>query len=131
MLPQITLPDYEIVEQPSKTWPLDLINNRVASGKIDGLDAVIQAAILALLTRRGSHVIFSGGYGSELATLIGTDKDYAYSEAKRMITETLTADSRITGVRDFSVANNVLTFMVDTIYGSRSMDMEVAISADV
>ncbi|MFV0497497.1 MAG: DUF2634 domain-containing protein [Candidatus Fimivivens sp.] len=131
MLPQITLPEYDVAEQPSKTWRLDLINNRVTSSKVDGIEAVMQAAMLALLTRRSSHVIFSGSYGSELATLIGTDPDYAYSEARRMITEALTADSRITGVRDFSTANNVLTYVVDSIYGSKSMDMEVAISADV
>lgn len=131
MLPSAILPDYDIVEQPSKTWQIDLINKRVLSKTTDGLDAVVQAAIMRLLTCKGQSAIFSGEYGSELASLIGTDRDYALSEAKRMITEALAGDLRITDTRDYSESGGVMTFIIDTIYGSSLIDMEVAISADL
>lgn len=131
MLPSAILPDYDIVEQPSKTWQIDLTGNRVLSNTIDGLDAVVQAAIMRLLTRKGVSIIFSHSYGSELASLIGAEKDYALSEAKRMITEALTEDSRITGSRDYSETGGIMTFVIDTVYGSKPITMEVLTGADL
>ena len=110
--------------QPSKTWAIDPNTKRI-SGTTDGLDAVLQAAWLLLLTPRYRHLIYTWSYGSELHTLIGTDTDYAYSEAKRMIREALMTDSRITAVRAFTRREGSLSFVIDTIYGSKDMDMEV------
>jgi hypothetical protein len=124
MIPEVEAADVDLAEQPSKTWRLDLENNRI-SGFIDGLDAVIQSAFMALQTERYEHLIFSWQYGSELNTLIGKDSDYAYSEAKRMIQDALSTDTRITGIRDFSNENGVIRFVIDTIYGSRAAQTEV------
>jgi Protein of unknown function (DUF2634). len=124
MIPEVEAADVDLAEQPSKTWRLDLENNRI-SGFIDGLDAVIQSAFMALQTERYEHLIFSWQYGSELNTLVGKDSDYAYSEAKRMIQDALSTDTRITDVRDFSIENGVIRFVVDTIYGSRAAQTEV------
>ena len=124
MIPEVEAADVDLAEQPSKTWRLDLENNRI-SGFIDGLDAVIQSAFMALQTERYEHLIFSWQYGSELNTLIGKDSDYAYSEAKRMIQDALSTDTRITGIRDFSNENGVIRFVIDTIYGSRGAQTEV------
>ena len=124
MIPEVEAADVDLAEQPSKTWRLDLENNRI-SGFIDGLDAVIQSSFMALQTERYEHLIFSWQYGSELNTLIGKDSDYAYSEAKRMIQDALSTDTRITGIRDFSNENGVIRFVIDTIYGSRAAQTEV------
>lgn len=124
MIPEVEAADVDLAEQPSKTWRLDLENNRI-SGFIDGLDAVIQSAFMALQTERYEHLIFSWQYGSELNTLVGKDSDYAYSEAKRMIQDALSTDTRITDARDFSIENGVIRFVIDTIYGSKAAQTEV------
>ncbi|WP_283606482.1 DUF2634 domain-containing protein [Faecalispora anaeroviscerum] len=125
MIPEIEIQDTETAQSPSKTWRLDLENSRV-SGFIDGLDAVVQSAAMAVQTERYEHLIFSWQWGSELNTLVGKDADYVASEAKRMITDALSTDTRITGVRDFSVENGVIHFTIDTIFGSRAAQTEVA-----
>mgnify|MGYP000943452811 FL=1 len=124
MIPQIDVKDVETSELPSKTWKLDLTNNRI-SGFIDGIDAVAQSAFMSLKTERYEHLIFSWQYGSELNTLVGKDSDYAYSEAKRMIKDALSTDTRITDVRDFSAENGIIYFTIDTIFGSRAAQTEV------
>ncbi len=80
---------------------------------------------MSLKTERYEHLIFSWQYGSELNTLVGKDSDYAYSEAKRMIKDALSTDTRITDVRDFSAENGIIYFTIDTIFGSRAAQTEV------
>lgn len=104
-------------ERPSKTWYLDS-EKRVLRKGIDGLNATLQAAFIALQTERYGHVIFSWQYGAELRTLIGKDEAFVFSEAKRQIADALSTDSRITEVRDFSMQNGAVTFTLDTIFGS-------------
>lgn len=124
MIPAVRSPDFEFVEPPSKTWRLDFAGNRTG-GVIDGLEAVAQAALLALQTERYRYLIYSWQYGSELQTLLGKDDDYVFSEAKRMIADALRNDSRIKAVRDFTVKNKVLFFTLETIFGSKQMETEV------
>lgn len=115
-------------EPPGKTWRLDLINGRVG-GQIDGLEAVVQSAMMALATERYEHLIFSWQYGSELHSLLSRDRDYVFSEARRMIREALSPDTRITDVRNFDWRDGVIHFTVDTIFGSRQLEQEVMINA--
>lgn len=117
---------FEISEEPSRTWKLDF-ERKCVTGYIDGLDAVAQAALMTLLTPRYKTLILSWQYGSELETLIGADADYADSEAKRMIRDALSVDSRVLGVRDFVKQGAVLHFTLDTIYGSRQIETEVTV----
>ncbi len=124
MIPNIEIQDTETAQSPSKTWKLDLENNRI-SGFINGLDAAVQSAAMAIQTERYEHLIFSWQYGSELNTLVGKDTDYVASEAKRMITDALSVDTRITGIHDFSDENGVIHFTIDTIFGSRAAQAEV------
>ena len=42
-----------------------------------------------------------------------------------MIADTLSTDTRITDVRGFSVENGVISFTIDTIYGSKAAQTEV------
>lgn len=124
MIPSAPMPMLE--EQPpvSKTWRIDFEQKRFA-GFVDGLEAVLQSAYLTLKTSKYQHIIYPWRYGSELYTLIGKDKDYALSEAKRMIQAALCADNRITAVKDFFVRDGVLFFSIETIYGTAAMNTEV------
>lgn len=122
-VPEVRESEVEYVEQPSKTWRLDLKNNRITK-EIDELEAVVQSAYMALQTDRYTYPIFSWQYGSELHTLIGKERDYALSEAKRMIADALLPDTRIKEVRDFVLDGDVLFFVIDTIFGVATLSRE-------
>lgn len=124
MIPSVRVPDFELAEPPSKTWRIDFANKRVC-GIIDEQEAVAQAALLSLQTERYKHLIYSWQYGSELQTLLGKDSDYVFSEAKRMIADALSNDSRIKAVRDFAIKGGALIFTLDTVFGSKQMETEV------
>lgn len=124
IIPEVRETELEFTEPSSLTWRLNLIENRVEK-QIDGLEAVVQSAMMALETERFEHLIFSWNYGSELKTLLGKQKDYVFSEAKRMIAEALSTDTRITDVRDFEWRNGTIRFVLDTIYGAATLDREV------
>lgn len=88
------------VEQPSKTYQLDLTAKRIV-GTVDGLEAVKQAAYKALRTERFGHLlIYTGDYGAELANLVG-QRAFVESELRRRIREALVQDDRIADVVDF------------------------------
>lgn len=122
-VPEVRESEVEYVEQPSKTWRLDLKNNRITK-EIDELEAVVQSAYMALQTDRYTYPIFGWQYGSELHTLIGKERDYALSEAKRMIEDALLPDTRIKEVRDFVLDGDVLYFVIDTIFGVATLSRE-------
>lgn len=124
IIPEVRNTQLEFVETPSKTWRLDFKNNRIVK-TIDGLEAVVQSVFMALQTERYQHIIFPWQYGSELETLIGTEPDYAMSESKRMVADTLCNDTRITRTRNFRYTEGVLYFTLDTIFGSTEVDTSV------
>lgn len=125
MIPENNSLNFEYEELPSKTWYLDHKNKRIIS-HIDGINAVVQSAYCALQTPRYEHIIFTWQYGSELHTLIGKDEAYVFSEAKRMIKDALSVDTRITDIRDFTFENGVISFVIDTIFGSQELTMGVS-----
>jgi len=92
----------EVVEQPSRTWGLDVEHGRV-TGMIDGLEAVRQAVFKIFQTERFRHIIYDADYGVELAGLVGRDPALVRSELRRRITEALTQDDRIDDVADFQI----------------------------
>lgn len=124
MTPDIQLAEDIKITQPSRTFAIDFQNGRIKK-TTDELDAVVQAAIIAIQTERNNYSIFSSDYGSELKTLIGKDKDYVFIEAKRMIKEALYNDVRITAVRDFNMDGNIISFTIDTVFGTENLDTEV------
>lgn len=93
--------DFEIEQEPSRTYKLHLDNNRI-SGYIDNLDAVKQAAFAILNTERYQYVIYSWDYGIELNDLYGQPISFVLPELKRRVTEALTQDDRIQAVDAFS-----------------------------
>ena len=89
----------ETAAASSRTWRFDPDSGRIG-GWIDGEEALRQAVLLRLLTPRYEHMIYSFGYGSELAGLIGKDGGYVQAAVPAMVEEALLRDERILAVRD-------------------------------
>jgi hypothetical protein len=133
MIPQggTLQPGSEIVEtmaQPSLTYDLNLEEGTI-SGHIDGLEAVKQAVVKILQTRRFEHLIYSSNYGQELDSVIGRDSLWAYAEIERHIKEALLQDDRILSVDDMNITfvgdQAVAEFTVRSVYGAFNMIKEV------
>lgn len=92
------------------TWRIDWENKRL-DGMIDGMEALGQSLLLALLTPRFAHVIYSFAYGSELESLIGRDRDYALAAAPALAEECVKVDNRVTEAwgRDFVLEGDHLS----------------------
>lgn len=133
MIPQggTLKPGSEIVEtfeQPSLTYDLNLEEGTI-SGHIDGLEAVKQAVVKILQTRRFEHLIYSSNYGQELDSVIGHDPLWAYAEIERHIKEALLQDDRVLSVDDMNITFTgelaMAEFTVRSVYGTYSMTKEV------
>ena len=112
----------------SRTWKIDWENRRIG-GWTDGTEALRQAALLALLTPRFRHVIYSFRYGSELESLIGRDAEYAAAAAPSMAEEALVADGRFSRVTagSFSAAGDRIAGTVTVTAGSGSFRVDAAV----
>lgn len=131
MLPEsgsILKQDFNIVQQPSKTFHLDIENQRVA-GTVDGLGAVRQAINCILHTERFKWLIYSWNYGVELDQLFGQPMGLVKSKLKKRIREALMQDDRILSVDNFSFDISgrklLVRFMVHTSVGDISAEKEV------
>ena len=126
--------DFEIEEQPSLTYKMDLESddNAVVRGFIDNQEAMKQTIFRILNTQRYKYIIYPWWYGIETVDLYGMPVTYVCPELERRIEEALSMDSRITSVTDFehdlSVKGVVHTsFTVHTIYGNLKAEREVNI----
>lgn len=123
--------DFEIEEQPSKTYKMNLYGDTVR-GLCDGQEAMKQAVFKILNTERYEHIIYSWNYGIETLDLYGQPITWVCPELERRITEALLVDTRISGVSDFehdlSMKGIVHTyFTVHTIYGEIKAERGVEI----
>lgn len=123
--------DFEIEEQPSKTYKMDLNGNSVR-GFCDALEAMKQTVFRILNTERYQYIIYSWNYGIETLDLYGQPVTYVCPELERRIEEALLADSRIVRVTDFEHDTSVkgvvhTTFTVYTIFGDFAAEKEVNI----
>lgn len=113
--------DAEEVQEPSRTYRLDIVNGYVA-GMIDGLEAVKQFVLKTLLTERFGYFIYSFDYGAELQAIVGSPQAFIRSELPRLISEALRQDDRIIDINDFQLSvhgdSAVVSFTVVSIYGS-------------
>ncbi len=132
MIPTVAREEFafeELSEQPTKTYALDFESSR-ARGFTDGLKAMEQAVFLILSTERFRHMIYSWNYGVELDGILGSDRALAESELKRVITEALLQDERITAVSDFAFDDSKrgelrVSFTVATVFGAIDTGLEV------
>lgn len=119
-----------VTEEPSKTFYIDFINNKVV-GTVDGLEAVKQAVFLILNTERYENMVYDWDYGFETQDLIGMPVGYVYPELKRWIEEALTQDDRIESVDAFSFEKSgstlSVTFTVTSTQGEFETEAEVSI----
>lgn len=123
---------FEFINQPSKTYRLDIEAGRVRGRYIeDNLEAVRQAVYLILQTERYAHVMYSDYYGSEVKSLFGNPDELVYPEMERMITEACLMDDRVLSVKDFKITreneNRFCTFTVESIYGEFEAQTEVIV----
>lgn len=116
-------------EQPTKTYKVDFDTDRVA-GYVDETEAMKQAIFKILSTERFLYLIYSWNYGIELNAVVGKSYPVFSSEIKRVITEALLADSRITDVTDFQVEQidkrtARVSFTAETIFGEIPVERTV------
>lgn len=92
--------DFEITEQPTKTYRMNLQTNRIR-GYVDGQEAMKQAIYKILQTERYQYIMYSWNYGIETLDLYGEPVSYVCPELERRISEALLWDERIQGVDNF------------------------------
>lgn len=117
ILPTRTTPltTEEQERQPSRTYNLDLTNNRV-TGYIDGIESIKQFVFKQLQTDRFRYLIYSGNVGHEIQYGSGYGADL-----ESHISDALTVDDRIFEINDFRSTVNgdevVVSFTVVSIFG--------------
>lgn len=114
----------------SKTWHIDFEKNRVV-GTIDEIEAVRQAVYIILSTERYKYLIYDASFGSELGTLIHRPYAVAMSEAKRMITDALRQDDRITDVTDFEITRDGTRLIINATIHSVYGEIDITTNAEV
>ena len=123
--------DFEIEEQPSLTYKMDL-NGDSVRGFVDEVEAMKQTIFRILNTERYQYIIYPWYYGIETIDLYGEPVTYVCPELERRITEALLIDTRISSVTDFEFDLEVkgvvhAMFTVNTIYGEIKADTGVNI----
>ena len=76
--------DVQVVTLPSLTY--QVVNGRIL-GKIDGIEAMLQAVNKILRTDRFVFTIYSDQYGNDLSELIGKELPYVKAELGRFFDE--------------------------------------------
>ncbi|MDL2215968.1 DUF2634 domain-containing protein [Ruminococcaceae bacterium OttesenSCG-928-N02] len=104
MIPRLQNGTVEATSVYNETYHLDVESGRIA-GRIDGVEAIIQAAFKILHTERFAYPIYSQYYGAEIVDIIGQDKAYVNAVLATRLTDALTADDRITGITDLVVTD--------------------------
>ena len=133
MLPDVNteLTELEVTTQPSKTYNLDTVRNRI-DAMIDGREAIMQAVQKILYTERYANVIYGSNYGVELYRLFGKDLEFVVADLEATITEALLTDDRIESISNFQIGRSsidsvIASFTVNSIYGNIPIQAEVAI----
>lgn len=117
-------------ELSSTTYAIDFENNRIV-GKIDGIEAMKQAIIKAVLTPRFKCLIYSDEYGSEIKDELmesHSDKEFVESVIPQYVSEALENDDRILSVGEFDMNFGedvvAISFIASTTYGDVTIDFE-------
>ncbi|OMF23381.1 DUF2634 domain-containing protein [Paenibacillus sp. FSL H8-0259] len=112
---------------PSLTYRMDFEHKRIA-GRMDGLEAVKQAAVKVLQTARFEHLIYSPNYGAEWSLVLGQDRLLARPELRRIVSEALLQDERIQQLEDVEILFNGDTVSFSctavTVYGNFELRKE-------
>ncbi|MCX4270459.1 MAG: DUF2634 domain-containing protein [Lachnospiraceae bacterium] len=121
----------EAPEKPSFTYRLDMENGRIV-GKIDGIAAVNQAILKAILTPRFKCLIYDNQYGSEIEETIiakNATRNYMETAIEGFIKDALLSDTRILSIYDFKMTwqndKAFLFFKADTIFGETELQVSL------
>lgn len=100
-------PVEEPVASTIREYEIDFTTGRLTGRIVEGVDALVIWAYLALSSRRYRWEIYSWFYGSEHKNLIGESysEEYLKSETQRYIEECLFENEHITGVKDLTVTH--------------------------
>jgi len=112
--------EYEI---PTKTYAIDFERGRIG-GIVDGVEAVKQAIIKAVITPRFKCLIYNDQYGSEIKEDViegNSSEAYLQTVIPDYIGDALLPDERIIDVGDFNIVLEEdkahISFIAYTIYG--------------
>ncbi|NQX48625.1 DUF2634 domain-containing protein [Paenibacillus tritici] len=112
---------------PSLTYRMNWEQGRI-TGRVDGLEAVKQAAVKVLQTGRFEHLIYSPNYGTEWNLVLGQDRLLARPELRRLISDALLQDERIQALEDVEIRFNGDTVSFSctavTLYGDFELRKE-------
>ncbi|EIS9210340.1 TPA: DUF2634 domain-containing protein [Clostridioides difficile] len=126
----VSIINFDVRQEPSKTFKLHIEKNRV-DGICDDVEALKQTIFLILNTERYEHLIYSRNYGVELNDLIGEPISYVIPELERRITEALIQDDRVENVDNFEFQNIKgklqCRFSVHTKYGNIKAEKVVSV----
>jgi len=126
----VSIINFDVRQEPSKTFKLNIEKNRV-DGICDDVEALKQTIFLILNTERYEHLIYSRNYGVELNDLIGEPISYVIPELERRITEALIQDDRIENIDNFEFQNIKgkvqCRFSVHTKYGNIKAEKVVSV----
>ncbi|HBF1946201.1 TPA: DUF2634 domain-containing protein [Clostridioides difficile] len=126
----VSIINFDVRQEPSKTFKLNIEKNRV-DGICDDVEALKQTIFLILNTERYEHFIYSRNYGVELNDLIGEPISYVIPELERRITEALIQDDRIENIDNFEFQNIKgkvqCRFSVHTKYGNIKAEKVVSV----
>lgn len=119
-----------IKQQPSKTYYLDIDNDRIYS-YCTGLDAVKQAVYKLLNTERYEYIIYDMNYGVELKELFGKQIYYVVPELERRISEAVMCDDRVKAVTNFEIdyegTSVRVSFVVESVFGEFFVERSVEV----
>lgn len=110
---------------------IDFATGQLNGKIVEGVDAVLVWAWMALHTPRFRHYIYSWDYGQEFDTLIGKGYPDAYikAELQRMVEECLTVNPYIEGIDNFGYKKEgdkvIISFQILTDFGEKGVQMEV------
>ena len=116
----------------TKTYFLDIDKGRIY-GSVSGKEAMKQAILKAINTKRYAFEIYNWNYGSQVHELIGENMVKAEMLVEGYIEDTLLADSRIEKIENFSLSRNgknsmSIKFDAVTISGIIGVETEADIS---
>lgn len=132
MTPKIVVGSLEVSKQselPSRTYKIDWEKGRVV-GMTDGQEAVQQSIQKILQTKRFAHLIYSWNFGVETDQLIGKSQQVIESELRRLLSEALTQDTRITAVTDVVIVRasrqtSLIRVTVETTFGTLREEVSI------
>ena len=114
-----------------REYGIDFETGQLSGKMVEGYEALLVWAWLALRTQRYRYYIYSEDYGQEYENLVGKSysEELTDSELERMTEECLTENPYITGIENFSCVKQeekiTLTFRLITELGDGEVNTDV------